>query len=182
MNRTQRFTAASALLAATMAMPVAGWAQTQEGPQTPVHMPPSQQSVGTTTTAPASPTAGHTPQAASILKGVEQHIRELHSELKITQAQEPQWEQFAQVMRGNAQAMSDSLDQRAQQIAQMNAVDDMTTYAQLAEQRSQDLVKLAGAFQTLYGTFSDQQKQNADQLFRRQAEVHAEKPVAKHAS
>jgi hypothetical protein len=182
MNRTRRFTAASALLAATMAMPVAGWAQTQEGPQTPVHMPPSQQSVAPTTTPQAPSPAGHTAQSASILKGVEQHIRDLHRELNITQAQEPQWEQFAQVMRGNAQAMSDSLDQRAQQIAQMNAVDDMTSYAQLAEQRSQDLVKLATAFQTLYGTFSDQQKQNADQLFRRQAEVHAEKPVAKHAS
>jgi protein CpxP len=182
MNRTQRFTAASALLAATMAMPVAGWAQTQEGPQTAVHMPPSQQSASPSVASQATPPVGHTAQSASILKGVEQHIRDLHRELDITQAQEPQWQQFAQVMRGNAQAMSDSLDQRAQQIAQMNAVDDMTTYAQLAEQRSQDLVKLATAFQTLYGTFSDQQKQNADQLFRRQAEIHAEKPVAKHAS
>jgi hypothetical protein len=181
MNRTRRFTAASALLAATMAMPVAGWAQTQEGPSSPMA---AQAETGMATSAipHAKPSAAMTAQSASLLKGVEQHIRALHSELKITQAQEPQWEQFAQVMRGNAQAMSESLDQRAQQIGAMNAVDDMTTYAQLAEQRSQDLVKLANAFQTLYGTFSDQQKQNADQLFRRQAEAHAEKPVGKHAS
>jgi hypothetical protein len=182
MNRTRRFTAASALLAATMALPVAGWAQTQEGPQTPVQMPPSQQSASPSATSNAAPPAVHTAQSASLLKGVEQHIRDLHRELQITSAEEPQWEQFAQVMRGNAQAMSDSLDQRAQQIGTMNAVQDMTTYAQLAEQRSQDLIKLASAFQTLYDTFSPQQKQNADQLFRRQAEVHAEKPVARHSS
>lgn len=182
MNRTQRFTAASALLAATMAMPVAGWAQTQAGPQTPVQTPPAQQSASPSASSNAAPPAVHTAQSASLLKGVEQHIRDLHRELQITSAEEPQWEQFAQVMRANAQAMSDSLDQRAQQIGGMNAVQDMTTYAQLAEQRSQDLVKLANAFQTLYNSFSPQQKQNADQLFRRQAEAHAEKPVAKHSS
>ncbi len=181
MNRTRRFTAASALLAATMAMTVAGWAQTQEGPQTPVQMPAAQQPTAATAVPHATTPAARTPQAASMLQGVERHIRDLHRELQITQAQEPQWEQFATVMRDNAKAMSDSLDQRAQQIGGMTAVDDMTSYAQLAEQRSQDLVKLAGAFQTLYGTFSPQQKQNADQLFRRQAETHAEKPAAKHA-
>ncbi len=60
----------------------------------------------------------------------------------------------------------------------MSAVDSMTSYSQLAEQRSQDLVKLATAFQTLYGTFSDQQKKDADALFRRQSTAHE----SKHAS
>jgi hypothetical protein len=78
-------------------------------------------------------------------------------------------------MRGNARAMQDSLDQRAQQIGSMTAADSMTSYAQLAVQRSQDLVKLATSFQTLYGTFSDQQKKDADALFRRQATAHADK-------
>jgi hypothetical protein len=60
----------------------------------------------------------------------------------------------------------------------MTAADSMTSYSQLAEQRSQDLVKLATSFQTLYGTFSDQQKKDADALFRQRAMAHAEK----HAS
>jgi hypothetical protein len=156
MNRTIRFTAASALLAAAMAMPVAGWAQTQEGPQAKVPMPSSQQPMSTSAAPSATPPAGQTAQSASILKGVEQHIRDLHRELQITAAEQPQWDQFVQVMRANAQAMSDSLDQRAQKIGAMNAVEDMTTYAQLAEQRSQDLGKLATAFQTLYDSFSPQ--------------------------
>jgi periplasmic protein CpxP/Spy len=183
MNRTRRFAAASALLAATMAMPVAGWAQTQAGPATP--MPAQSQPATTNGTTPHVTTDanGHTPQSASLLQGVEQHIRDLHRQLKITAAEQPQWDQFAAVMRSNAQAMSDSLDQRAHQISTMTAVQDMTTYAQLAQQRSEDLVKLSSAFETLYNSFSDQQKKDADQLFRQQAEVHAEKPAAaKHAS
>jgi hypothetical protein len=177
MNRTRRFSAVSALLAAAMAMPVAAWAQTQEGPNTPV---PAQAMPGKAS--PAMPAhAATTPQAASLEQGVEQHIRDLHRELHITAAEEPQWQQFAQVMRANAHAMSESLDQRAQQISAMNAVDSMTSYAQLAEQRSQDLVKLATAFQALYATFPDQQKKQADELFRRQAEAHADQRSAKHA-
>jgi len=78
--------------------------------------------------------------------------------------------------------MSGSLEQRAQQIGGMTAADNMTSYAQLAEQRSQDLGKLATAFQSLYATFPEQQKKQADDLFRRQAEAHAEKHGEKHAS
>jgi hypothetical protein len=160
-------------MAAALAMPAAGWAQTQEGPSTPV---PAQSQPGMHAAAPrAAPSAGRTAQSVSLGQGVEQHIKDLHRQLHITTAEQPQWEQFAQVMRDNAKAMSDSLDQRAQQIGSMNAVDSMTSYAQLAEQRSQDLGKLATAFQALYATFSDQQKKDADQLFRRQAEARAEK-------
>jgi hypothetical protein len=177
MIRTRRFSAASALLAAAMAMPVAGWAQTQEGPSAANTPAP-----GNTTSQQAAAPAPRSAKSADLLRGVEQHIQVLHRQLHITAAQEPQWKQFADVMRGNAQAMSDSLDQRAQQIATMDAVQDMASYAQLATERSQDLVKLSSAFATLYGTFSDQQKKDADALFRRQAEVHADKRGDKHAS
>jgi hypothetical protein len=181
MTSKRRLSAASALVAAALAFPAIGWAQTQEGPSTPVAP-----QAGSVTTAPAMPQhalpqTNHGVQSSSLQKNVEQHITELHSQLHITAAQQPQWEQFAQVMRDNAGAMTTSLDQRAQQIGTMNAVDSMNSFAQLAEQRSQDLGKLATAFQTLYATFSDQQKQSADQLFRRQAEVHADKRMDKHS-
>ena len=173
MNRTRRLTAASALLAAAMALPAAGWAQTTQGSPAPTPAPQA---------SAAKPAAGESALAAKIQQGVEEHIRQLHSELHITAAEQADWEKFAQVMRDNAQAMSASLEQRAQQIGSMNAVENMTTYAQLAEQRSQDLMKLATAFQTLYGTFPDQQKQQADALFRQHTEAHAEKKAAKHSS
>jgi hypothetical protein len=185
MNTQRRLSAASALVAAALAFPAIGWAQTQVGPNAPV---PAQAEPGIG--APAMPHAmsqhalpqtGRATQSSSMQKNVEQHITELHSQLHITAAQQPQWDQFAQVMRDNANAMTTSLDARAQQIGTMNAVDSMSSFAQLAEQRSQDLSKLATAFQTLYATFSDQQKQSADLLFRRQAEVHADKRMDKHS-
>src|SRR5271166_6106527 len=44
----------------------------------------------------------------------EQRIKELHSKLHITQAQEPQWNGLVQVMRDNAQQMSALIAQRDQ--------------------------------------------------------------------
>jgi protein CpxP len=181
MNTKRRLSAASALVAATLAFPAIGWAQTQPAPAAP-----SPAQTEPAMTAPVMPQhaaapAGHPVQLSSTEKSVEQHIKELHNQLHITAAQQPQWEQFAQVMRDNASAMTSSLDQRAQQIGTMNAVDSMLSFAHLAEQRSQDLGKLATAFQTLYATFSDQQKQSADMLFRRQAETHADRHMEKHS-
>ena len=81
-------------------------------------------------------------------------------------------------MRDNAQVMMQSLDARAQKVTSMDAVDSMTSYAQLAEQHAQDLGKLAAAFQTLYASFPDDQKKQADEFFRRQATEH----MAQHGS
>jgi hypothetical protein len=175
MNNTRRFSAVSALMAASLALPAAGWAQTPQAPATApapaAPAPAANPMVG----APHAKTTSGRGSQVSLEQGVEQHIKDLHKELKITAAEEPQWDQFTQVMRDNAQAMMKSLDERGQQIGSMNAPDSMSSYAQLATQRSQDLVKLATAFQTLYATFSDQQKKDADALFRRQATAHAEK-------
>jgi protein CpxP len=104
---------------------------------------------------------------------VQQHIKMLHTQLHITAAEQPQWDQFAQVMLNNAQAMSTSLNDREAKLGAMNAVDSMSSYADLATQRAQDLVKLSTAFQTLYASFPAEQKQIADTLFQNQAEAHA---------
>ncbi len=48
----------------------------------------------------------------------------------------------------------------------MSAVDNLRSYAELEQQRAQDIQKLVPAFQTLYGALSDQQKREADQMFR----------------
>jgi hypothetical protein len=51
----------------------------------------------------------------------------------------------------------------------MNAVENMQSYAQIEQTRAQDMQKLVPAFQTLYTALSDEQKKQADQLFRNQA-------------
>src|SRR5690242_13327799 len=61
---------------------------------------------------PAAPTPGAgkaTPSGAAA--GVEQSIKELHTQLKITPAEEPQWEPFAQAMRDNARDIDQALAQ-----------------------------------------------------------------------
>lgn len=110
------------------------------------------------------------PKSASTAERVDQHIAQLHAELHITPAQKAQWDQFAQVMRDNAKQMDELLQQRAANFGSMNAVQNMQSYAQIAQQHAQDTQKLATAFETLYGDFSDSQKKNADVVFRARAE------------
>ena len=80
---------------------------------------------------------------------VEARIKDLRAKLHITPAQEPQWDQFAQVMRQNARDMNQAGMNRAQQIPSMNAVQDMKSYQQLAEAHVQRLQKLIPAFEAL---------------------------------
>ena len=99
----------------------------------------------------------------------DQRITDLHTRLNITAAQQSQWDQFAQVMRDNAKDLDQAYQQRATNFDKMNAVENMQSYAQIEQTRAQDMQKLVPAFQTLYTSLSDQQKQQADPLFRNQA-------------
>ena len=100
---------------------------------------------------------------------VERRIADLHGRLHITSEQSQQWDQFAQVMRDNAREMDQLYQQRAGRLTSMTAVDNMQSFAQIEQQRSQDTQKLVAAFQTLYGSLSDAQKKTADQMFRNYA-------------
>ncbi|HEX4151059.1 MAG TPA: Spy/CpxP family protein refolding chaperone, partial [Steroidobacteraceae bacterium] len=86
--------------------------------------------------------AGHPVPGKNAEERVERRIRELHAQLRITQAEEPQWKQFADVMRENARDMDQVFMQRAQQFETMNAVQNMQSYEQLAEAHAQRLQKL----------------------------------------
>ncbi|MGC1412251.1 MAG: Spy/CpxP family protein refolding chaperone [Acetobacteraceae bacterium] len=100
---------------------------------------------------------------------VERRIADLRSRLHITPQQSQPWDQFAEVMRDNAKAMDTIYQQRAEKLGSMTAVDNMQSYAQIEQERAQDMQKLVPAFQTLYGSLSDQQKKTADQMFRNYA-------------
>jgi protein CpxP len=116
-------------------------------------------------------------KAPSAAVRVEQHITQLHAQLHITPAQQAQWDQFAQVMRDNAKGMDQIVDQRGASLASMTAVENMQSYSQIAQQHAQDMQKLSTAFQTLYSSLSDEQKKNADEVFRARGAQHA---AAKH--
>ena len=93
--------------------------------------------------------------------------------MQITPAEQPQWDQFAQVMRENARDMDRAFMQRAQQYATMNAMQNMQSYEQMVEAHVQHLQKLVPAFDNFYNAMPEQQKKLTDQVFRANAERHA---------
>ncbi|WP_206952259.1 Spy/CpxP family protein refolding chaperone [Trinickia acidisoli] len=103
---------------------------------------------------------------------VEERIAYLHSQLKITAAQEPQWKTFADVMRSNGQNMGRLFRQRTQAEHTQSALDNMKQYAELAQAHADDMKQLVDAFDPLYNSFSPEQKKLADTTFRQSEPRH----------
>ena len=97
---------------------------------------------------------------------VEQKITDLHTRLDITAAQQPQWDEFIQVMRDNAAATDADFHHRLTAIPTMTAPENLQSYAKFAADHAQEMQKLVPAFQALYDTMSGSQKLTADQVFR----------------
>ena len=149
----------TSLLAAGLALPLAAAAQTPA-------------------TAPAPLAVAH-PTAARMGGGnserVEQRISDMRAKLKITPAEQPQWDSFVAVMRDNSENMRKVLELRTGSFKTMTAVDNMTSYEAIAQQHAANLQKLVPAFQTLYTSLSDVQKHTADQMFRGDVAARAAK-------
>jgi protein CpxP len=110
----------------------------------------------TTATAPTAK-AGHE-------RNVEDRIAYLHSQLKITPAQETQWKAFADVMRSNGETMGQLFEQR-KAATNVSALDDMKQYATIAQAHADGMKKLVDAFDPLYNSLSPEQKKLADATF-----------------
>ena len=95
---------------------------------------------------------------------VETRIKTLHAELHITPAQEPAWNNVAQVMRENANRMKDLRAKTHQPAA--TAVEQLNSYAEVVDAHSDGVHKFIPAFQTLYDSMSDAQKKTADSVLR----------------
>ncbi len=118
--------------------------------------------------AKASPpaTTEAAPAPAEANPAVEARIKELHSKLHITAAQQTQWDNLVQVMRSNATAMIDLQRQRAKDVKSMTAVDAVKSYAAVIEAHETGMGKFVPAFQALYDSMSGNQKKIADGMFR----------------
>jgi periplasmic protein CpxP/Spy len=158
---------ASAAVAALLFLPTAALAQS---PANPAPAMPQ----GAPMPGASSPMAGHPVAGRNAEERVERRITELRTQLRITPAEQQQWDQFAGVMRENARDMDQIFIQRAQQLDSMTALQNMQSYEQLAEAHAQHLQKLVSAFQSLYDAMPDQQKQLADQVFHANAEQRAQ--------
>lgn len=125
------------------------------------------------TAAPASAPAAMAPASAPAGRAMHEHnvedrIAYLHSQLKITSAQEPQWATFADVMRSNGQKMGELFKARQAAGTSQSALDDMKQYAEISQAHADGTKKLVDAFEPLYNSLSPDQKKLADTTFRHQ--------------
>jgi protein CpxP len=157
--------AAPALLVAALLPPAGALAQT--APRNPA--PP--ETAAPTAAAPQSEAAAPEQEAErAVLRRVERRIAELHAKLHITSAEESEWRQFADAMRDNARQIAPEFAERKQKFRSMNAVENMQSYAAIAEQHAKNMERLVPAFQNLYNSLSDAQKRTADAVWRNFAE------------
>jgi protein CpxP len=157
-------TRAALLTAAIALQPLAAMAQAPASAPAPK---------AATAAPPAAVTDTALPKDAQMR--LEQHNKKLHDQLAITPEQQPQWDKFTEVTRDNAFDMRRAFTQRREKLGTMNAAENMQSFAELAKVHAANMDKASTAFQSLYATFSPQQKTVADKLFRNQAEKRAAK-------
>ena len=99
---------------------------------------------------------------------IEGRIAFLKAELKITPAQEAQFDKVAQIMRENAQERRATFEKmRADHSREQTALQRLETGAHLASMHAQASDRFLAAFRPLYDSLSPAQKKTADALFNR---------------
>ncbi len=113
----------------------------------------------------AGPAAPGAETKTSEAAGIEARIIAFHSKLKITEAQEGQWNKLAQVMRENAITMNALIKVRTEKGNTLNAVEDLKSYSEITDAHAAGLHKFIPVFEVLYAGMSEAQKKNADKIF-----------------
>ncbi len=99
---------------------------------------------------------------------VEMRITKLHTELKITPAEEVNWTPVAQAMRDNEMKMQAMITAKKSEPAHdMTAVEDLKNYQMFDQAHVDGLKVLISSFEVLYMTMPDDQKHLADDVFRK---------------
>ena len=132
----------------------------------------------------ATPTPAAAPATETKGETVQQRITDLHASLKITPAEETQWNGVAQAMHENAAAVDKLVATNGTTSPQnLSAIQELQIYQQLAQAHVDGLENLTAAFSTLYNVMSDGQKKVADRVFQTSGTLAGSAPtttVAKH--
>ena len=89
----------------------------------------------------------------------------LKTELRITDAQTPQWNAFADAVRANAQGMKEMHASMMEQRGQATALPERLGLHETMLSAHLDAVRqIKAAVEPLYASFSDEQKRTADEL------------------
>ncbi len=117
-----------------------------------------------------TPAAGEHASADGAAAGrearTERRIRNMHTRLQITEAQEALWSKVTSVMRQDARTMDELIQARALHARSMTAVEDLQSYGEVTDAHATGIKQLTQAFTPLYASMSDSQKKAADTLFR----------------
>src|SRR5208283_5881899 len=73
---------------------------------------------------------------------VEKHIKDLHAKLKITAAEEAQWDKVAQTMRDNAAELDSAISKRDTLASHGTAIEDLNAYGDIVQVHADDIKKL----------------------------------------
>src|SRR5689334_7209041 len=95
---------------------------------------------------------------------VDGRIAFLKAQLKITPAQEGQWQKVEAAMRDNAKALDQTVASMRQNRGDRNAVERLEMREQFIKVRADNNSRFLTAFKPLYGSLSPEQQQMADQL------------------
>jgi protein CpxP len=114
----------------------------------------------------ATPSEAHHQRAERMLPGqlIDGRIAFLKAELKITPAQEAQWQNVAVAMRDNAKALDQVIMTARQNRGTMDAVQRLETRGQFAKLRADNDGRLLAAFKPLYASLSPEQQHMANEL------------------
>jgi hypothetical protein len=109
---------------------------------------------------------------------IEARLAYARTALKITDAQQSQWESFANVLRKHARDMDQRVQSRMAQREQaggqraerpqVSAIERLERRQQRLEQRSARLNEVVAAAKPLYAAFSPEQRQIADRMLSRE--------------
>jgi protein CpxP len=184
-SRTVLTIAAAAALATGLAWNPLAQAQSSGMNTTP---PPSAAPPAATAQSPSAAPITSAPAASASAQNakprsdaqVEARITQLHRELKITPAQETDWNTLAQDMRDNAHQMSSLIQERAgnSKTKPMNAVDDLKSYEKIADAHSEGLKKIVPDFERLYDSMAPAQKKTADTVFNQRVNQRVRQTAA----
>ncbi|MGZ4994218.1 MAG: Spy/CpxP family protein refolding chaperone [Methylobacter sp.] len=105
----------------------------------------------------------------------ELRIKDLHAKLKITPEQENQWGKVSQAMLDDAKTMDTLTQARIDHAKDMTAVDNLKSYGEIVDAHAAGLKKLTPLFADLYAGMTDEQKKQADALFRYGERKHSGK-------
>ncbi len=102
---------------------------------------------------------------------IEARLAYLKTALKITSAQQPQWDAFANVLRKQAGNMESRMKawhaKMGQQREHVTAIDRLERRQEMLASASQSLQEVLAAAKPLYAALSPEQQQIADQLLAR---------------